>query len=195
MKPAWRPPSRSPLRSNPSPARLLLPVLALLLLAGAPAAAQEPYRFTLSLMGGLGGSVDEDQAGLGNSSFQFGAGLLTEKRIHVGLRVGSISYDDADQLGTLSAPSLSYVTLAGEYRYPEAYYESGLFFGLGAYRLEGLLDGVPLEDTTLGFNIGVSGEFDVVKFWSLLVELSGHYVFSDVAEIFATANAGVVIRF
>ena len=181
----------------------LLAAIAVFSLAAAPVSAQEPYRYTVSILGGIGGSIDESDAGLDNTGFQLGLGLLTESRTHLVLRVGSISFDETDSLSGLVDPSWSYITVAGEYRYSESYYESGMFAGLGAYRVEGtrfstvdeVTTAVNDEDTAIGLHLGVTGEFDIIKSTSILAELSVHYVFSDVAEIFATAHVGVVFHF
>lgn len=169
--------------------------------AAAPAPAQEPYTFTVSLLGGFGGSLDENDAGYGNSSLQLGLGLVTERRAHLVGRIGSIDLD-GDRLGRLFDASLDYVTVAGEYRFDEGIYESGVYAGIGGYRLEGLvaappgLPGLVAEDeTAIGLAFGATGEVRLTRIFALQAELGGHYLLSDFAEFFVQALAGVAVHF
>lgn len=177
--------------------RLLRPALiaALLLLPGA-ARAQELYTFTAGLLGGIGGSFDvEPGDDLGNTGFQLNLTMVTEPRTHVGFRLGQLSLDSEDRFGSLSEAELSYVTVAGEYRFPQGYYESGLYIGLGGYRLEGSRGGRDEQDTAVGLNLGVTGEFEVTQWLGVLVELSGHYADLDDAQFFGMGHAGLAIHF
>jgi hypothetical protein len=168
---------------------------ALLLLPGA-ARAQELYTFTASLLGGIGGSLDADPGdGLDNTGFQLNLTMVTEPRTHVGFRLGQLALDSEDRFGSLSEAELSYVTVAGEYRFPQSYYESGLYIGLGGYRLDGSRGGSDEQDTAIGLNLGVTGEFEVTPWLGVLIELSGHYADLDEAQFFALGHAGIAIHF
>ena len=117
-------------------------------LAPERAAAQEDHPLEASVLFGLGGSFDQDQSGLGNSSYQLGLSLGVARRTKVGVRVGEIDYAAGDFIASISSPTFSYVTIGGEYTFSERYYESGIYLGLGAYTLEGFLGGQPFDDST-----------------------------------------------
>jgi len=175
--------------------RRLTLLAALLLLPGA-ARAQELYTFTAGVLGGIGGSLDAEPGDdLGNTGFQLNLTMVTEPRTHVGFRLGQLSLDSEDRFGSLSEAELSYVTVAGEYRFPQNYYESGLYIGLGGYRLEGSRGGSDEQDTAIGLNLGVTGEFEVTQWLGVLIELSGHYADLDEAQFFALGHAGLAIHF
>jgi hypothetical protein len=175
--------------------RRLTLLAALLLLPGA-ARAQELYTFTAGLLGGIGGSLDADPGDdLGNTGFQLNLTMVTEPRTHVGFRLGQLSLDSEENFGSLSEAELSYVTVAGEYRFPQSYYESGLYIGLGGYRLEGNRGSQDEQDTAIGLNLGVTGEFRVTQWLGVLIELSGHYADLDEAQLFGMGHAGINIHF
>ncbi len=175
--------------------RALAAVVALALVPVA-AGAQERYNWSISLLGGLGGAFNEDTAGLSNPTFQLGVGMVSEDSVHVGLRLGEIDFDDGDFLGPIFAPTLTYATIGGEYRFTEEYYDSGVFAGLGFYGLEGE-DALRRDesDSGLGLMIGASGEFDLNRRLSFLVELALHVTFLDDADLFATGLGGLAVHF
>jgi hypothetical protein len=175
--------------------RRLTLLAALLLLPGA-ARAQEMYTFTAGLLGGIGGSLDAEPGDdLGNTGFQLNLTMVTEPRTHVGFRLGQLSLDGEERFGSLTEAELSYVTVAGEYRFPQSYYESGLYIGLGGYRLEGSRGSQDEQDTAIGLNLGVTGEFRVTQWLGVLIELSGHYADLDDAQFFAMGHGGIAIHF
>jgi hypothetical protein len=170
-------------------------LVALVLLPGA-ARAQEPYTFTAALLGGLGGSFDANPGDkLDNTGYQLNLAMVTEPRTHVGIRLGNLALDSEDRFGSLTDADLSYVTVAGEYRFAEAFYESGIYAGLGGYRLEGTSGGKNQSDTSIGLTVGVTGEFRVTRWLAVLVELSGHYVDFDEAQFFAMGHGGIAVHF
>jgi hypothetical protein len=175
--------------------RLRLILIAALLLPGA-ARAQELYTFTAGLMGGVGGSFDADPGDrLDNTGFQLSFSMVTEPRTHVGFRFGQLALDSEDRFGSLTDAELTYVTAAGEYRFPQTYSESGIYLGLGGYRLEGDRNGKDERDTGVGLVLGVTGEFKVTPWLGVLVELSGHYADLDEAQFFGMGHAGVALHF
>ena len=181
-------------------AGLALLVALFALAHAAPAHAAEPYVFSVGLLGGVGGPLDADDPDPGTSqrSFELQANLVTEPRTLLGLRLGRIEFDDADQLGTFHAPELEYVTISGEYRFYKNWYDSGIFLGLGGYRLSGNardFGGGSHEETAVGLTAGVTGEFEITQHFALLGELTGHYVDLDENNIFATAMGGFSLRF
>jgi hypothetical protein len=181
-------------------AALLLPALVL----GTPPAAsqtQEPYNFTASLLGGFAGSTDADPGdGVDNLALQAGFNLVTQPRTQLGFRLGRVDLGSGDRFGSLRDADLTYFTIAGEYRLRERFYDSGVFFGLGLYRLNGtpVLDvgsGNGGDESAAGLNLGVVGDFEVGRKFSFLLELSGHYVDFDEANVFVMALAGVGVHF
>jgi hypothetical protein len=162
------------------------------------ARAQELYTYTVGVLGGVGGSSDVDPGSdFGNHGYQFNFGLVTEPRTVLDLRVGRLGLDRKPAFGSLTDADLTYATLGGEYRFDETYYQSGVYFALGAYRLNGkrAFDGSSRDQTTLGGAIGLTGEFPINSHFGVLVELSGHYTLLNEAKIFAMAHAGVAFHF
>ena len=169
---------------------------AALLLPGA-ASAQELYNYTVGVLGGLGGSIDVDPGDdLGNAGYQLNLTMITEPRTHVGFRLGQLALDGEEFFGSLREAELSYVTVAGEYRFRQAYYDSGVYLGIGGYRLEGTGAGnEDASDTSIGLAVGVTGEFKVNRWLGVLVEISGHWADFEEAQIFAMAHGGLAIHF
>jgi hypothetical protein len=182
--------------------RLAVAAVALLLgaLATGPARAAEPYVMSFGVLGGIGGplSADEPDPGTGQRSLELQIGLVTEPRTLLELRFGRLDFGEDDQLGNFLDPQLDYVTISGEYRFYKNWYDSGIFLGLGGYRLSGIVGG-PFgkddKDTAVGVTGGVTGEFEITTHFSLLGEISGHYVDLDQSPLFAAAMAGVNLRF
>ncbi|HXT19841.1 MAG TPA: hypothetical protein VN923_03745 [Thermoanaerobaculia bacterium] len=168
--------------------------------AAAPARAAEPYVFSVSVLGGVGGPLDADEPDPGTSqqTLELQLGLVTEPRTLLQLRVGRIDFDEDDRLGDVFSPQLEYATIAGEYRFYKNWYDSGVFLGLGGYRLSGdssFVGGRSREETAVGITGGVTGEFEITQHFALLGQISGHYVDLDQSPIFATAMGGVSLRF
>ncbi|HEV8239363.1 MAG TPA: outer membrane beta-barrel protein [Thermoanaerobaculia bacterium] len=166
----------------------------------APAHAAEPYVFSVGVLGGIGGPLDADEPdpGISQRSMELELGLVTEPRTLLTLRLGRIDFADADQLGAFLSPQLEYATISGEYRFYKNWYDSGIFFGLGAYRLSGNardFGGGSDDETAVGLTAGVTGEFEITQHFALLGEITGHYVDLDENNVFATAMGGVSVRF
>ena len=158
--------------------------------------AQDHYTYTVSALGGVGGSLGEDGAGVDNPSFGLGLSLLREDRVHVSLRLMQIDFKEEDLIGNLSDASLSYVVAGGEYRSLESYFESGFFVGLGGYDLEGVDSfGITESETGVGLVVGVTGEFEVNRRFGFLVEILGHLTSLAGNSTFVTGNAGIAVHF
>ena len=169
----------------------------LLLLPGAARAQQELYTFTVAGLGGIGGSLDAEPGDdLGNTGYQLNLSVVTAERTQVGLRVGQLGLDGDEFFGTLRDADLTYLTVGGEYRFSETWYDSGVYFALGGYRLEGTaLDGGESRKDSLGLAVGITGEFKVNRWLGVLLELSGHYVDFDEAQIFGMGHGGIAVHF
>lgn len=168
----------------------------LLLLPGA-ARAQELYNFSAALLGGIGGSVDAEPGDdLSNTGYQLNLGMVTDSRTQVVARIGQLGLDADEFFGSLTEADLTYLTIGGEYRFDETWYDSGIYFALGGYRLEGIAPGgEDSRDSSLGLAIGVTGEFKVNRWLGVLLELSGHYVDFEDAQIFGMGHGGLVVHF
>lgn len=162
----------------------------------APAAAQELFTFTASALGGIGGAFDVERGdGVGNPSYQLGFSVVKEPRTLVGVRLGRVDFGN-DRFGDLFNADLTYLTVAGEYRFEESFYDSGLYLGLGGYQLQGTrLGGSSGDRTAIGLAFGVTGEFTLTRRVGILVELSGHYADLDQAKFFGLGHAGVAFHF
>ncbi|HTQ81508.1 MAG TPA: hypothetical protein VMM92_16030 [Thermoanaerobaculia bacterium] len=172
-------------------------VLGVWLALPATVEAQELYTYTVGVLGGVGGSYDVDPgSSYGNHGFQINLGLVTEPKTVLGLRVGRLSLNDKPTFGSLTNADLTFADIAGEYRFDETYYQSGVYLGLGAYRLRGKRDGLfEREQTAVGGVLGLTGEFPLNSHFGIILDLAGHYTPLDEAKIFVTGNAGVAFHF
>lgn len=157
-----------------------------------PSAAQAEDRgYTLALSLTLGGTSDaEPDPGFGNLGLQATFLMETSPRVHFGIRAGQLTLEgDRDVFDA----DLSYLTLVGEYRFTESYYESGLFLGLGFYDLAG--DAFFEDESSVGVTVGVTGDFRINDRWSVLGEIAGHGVDMDYANFFITGHVGLAYHF
>lgn len=166
--------------------------------AFAPAAsAQDYHTFTVFGGAGFGGSLDADPGdGIDHTSWQVGAAMVTEPRTMVGVRIGQIGFGGDEPLESLFDADLTYLTLGGEYKFDQTYYEAGMYLAVGGYQLEGTeAGGADRDDTSFGLALGVTGEFPITRRFGVLVEFSGHYTDLDAAQFFAMGHAGVAVHF
>jgi len=167
---------------------------------GAPLAAaeqQESYTFTLGLLGGVGGALDADpDPGLGQTSWALAAGMVTAPRTLVVVRAGRLAIEGDPAFERFAQADLEYINIAGEYRFAQPTYDFGTYLGLGYYRMNGeLLAGGESSESDLGIVLGLTGDFDITRYLSVIGEVSGHYVFLDDASIYAMANIGLAVHF
>ncbi|MBZ0111072.1 MAG: hypothetical protein K8J08_01290 [Thermoanaerobaculia bacterium] len=162
----------------------------------APAAAAEPYSYTLGILGGSGGSIDADPGiGYDNLALQMNLGFVVSPQTHLVARLGQLDLDDERGFAGLYGADLTYLSVAGEYRYSEPLYESGLFLGLGAYQLKGHVLGESIDDTALGMHFGITGDFRLNANWSFVAELSAHWADLDENKTFALGHMGLAYHF
>ncbi len=186
----------------PGPARRTLPLLALLALLALPgaAAAQDLYSWSVAALGGLGGSADvkPGSRSLDNGGWQLEGSVVTDPSVALVLRIGDLGLGGRNTLfATRFGADLSYLTLSGQYRFQESYYDSGIYLGIGGYRLGGTdaFSGAPATTTAIGGVLGFTGEFKATRRFGVLVELSGHYVDLKDAHLFGMAHAGLAFHF
>ena len=163
----------------------------------AAAEQQESYTFTLGLLAGVGGALDaEPDPGLTESSWALTAGMVTAPRTFVVVRAGRLAIEGDPAFESFASADLEYVNIAGEYRFAQPTYDFGTYIGLGYYKMDGeLLVGGNASESDLGIVIGLTGDFDITRYLSVIGEVSGHYAFFDDARIFATANLGLAVHF
>ena len=177
----------------------LLAALATLALPAA-AAAQDIFNWNLGALGGVGGSPDvkPGKRTYGNATWQIEGLALTEPRTFLGVRLGHLALGGKDTaFGSRVGADLSYVTIAGQYMFEESYYDSGVYLGLGAYRLGGndAVTGASASKTVAGGVLGLVGDFKASKRFSVVLEISGHYIDIRNAHIYAMAHGGLSFHF
>jgi hypothetical protein len=178
------------------PIRFCAPLLLLAMMIGTGTAQAQlgrpTHRYTATLLGGIGGSSSD----ITNPTLQLGWSIITDRATHFGVRVGHIGFSSKSQVGDLLGPDLTYITLAGEYRFQETFYQSGMFFGLGYYDLNGdNVIGGDDGDDGIGLTFGVNGEFDIDQRWAVVVELAGHWVDLESTDLFGSGLVGLALRF
>lgn len=183
-------------RSRPAP-RWRLGALALALMVGvlgaASAQAQATTPFSVGFQIGFGGSLDESETDLDNFGWQGVFLYEMERNTFFGTRLGQMRLGTGDA-GPLDDADLTYLTVAGEYRFPGTLGESGIYLGLGAYDLDISIPEFE-EDLALGLVLGVTGDFKINHRFSVLLELSGHYADLDAAQVFLMVHGGVAYHF
>ena len=96
---------------------------------------------------------------------------------------------------------IHYVDVAASYQFWEGDYTSGIFAGIGGYRIDP--DSVPpgLEsfrdpkETVFGFHVGLDGDLRVFSRLSIVGRITFHKLFTDTNRSLLTANAGAAFRF
>lgn len=96
---------------------------------------------------------------------------------------------------------VNYVTADASYLFGQDFYTGGVFGGIGGYeyRPEPMPPGFEIyQDPAkkyFGFNLGVDGEFRVMKPLSIVLRLTYHNISADPRRQFFNADAGLVARF
>ena len=171
-------------------------VFLLLVALAATASAQPSKSFRASAFVGLGGGLDsEPDSGVDNSSFQLGFSWLVEPGVLVGIRYGELGLDGTDFVGDRVDSDLSYLTVAGEYLFNDGYYQSGVYIGLGFYDLETSRGPFAGSDSSVGLAVGVTGDFEINRRFSVLLEFSAHYAELEPTSLFAMGHVGVGYHF
>lgn len=119
---------------------------------------------------------------------------------------GSKAGESADVGGNpITLPDLNerihYINVGASYQFWEGDYTSGIFAGIGGYRidpdsvdhnLEGFRDP---KETVFGFHAGLDGDLRVFSRLSIVGRITFHKIFSDTNRSLLTANAGAAFRF
>lgn len=159
--------------------------------------AQDDYTFTAGLLGGFGGSFDDSSdSDLDHRAVEAAIGMVTNDRTLTVVRFGQLEFDSDLSVEGLFDAELTFLTIAGEYRFRQPSYDYGVYLGLGGYELAGedLFDG-EVDDRGLGLALGFTGDFDLTRRLSVIVELSAHYAFLDRADLYGMALGGLAVHF
>ena len=96
---------------------------------------------------------------------------------------------------------INYGTLGVSYEFWEGTYTSGLFAGIGGYRIEPEAVEPAFEsfrdkrETVFGWHVGLDGGVQLTRRLSVLARLTVHKIKSAEGHSILTANAGLVYRF
>ncbi|MEP7011157.1 MAG: hypothetical protein ABJC13_12605 [Acidobacteriota bacterium] len=155
--------------------------------------AQELYTFTVGVLGGIAGSPDTQSTSFDRQSLQLNLQFETDARTQVGIRVGQVDLTgQGERLNGLFEPKLQYVTIGGEYRTRQSYYDSGIFISLGGYRLEGSGGS---SKTAAGLSAGATGEFTFNRHFGVIAEVAVHYADLDDLQYFGSGQIGLAFHF
>ena len=96
---------------------------------------------------------------------------------------------------------MDYATVGISYQFWEGDYTSGIFGGIGGYKVnpdpapEDITNFRDRNETVFGWHFGVDGDLRVISRLSIVGRLTYHYVVSESKRSLLTANAGAVFRF
>lgn len=96
---------------------------------------------------------------------------------------------------------LDYATVGVSYQFWEGDYTSGIFGGIGGYKInpdpveEDITNFRDRNETVFGWHFGVDGDVRVVSRLSIVGRITYHYVVSESKRSLLSANAGAVFRF
>jgi hypothetical protein len=96
---------------------------------------------------------------------------------------------------------MDYLTVGTAYEFWEGDYTSGIFGGIGGYKIRP--QSAPPEaasfrdpsETAFGWHIGVDGDFRIISRLSVVGRITFHNVRSETARDILSASAGLVYRF
>lgn len=96
---------------------------------------------------------------------------------------------------------IHYFDVAASYQFLEGDYTSGVFAGIGGYRVDPDSVASELEsfrdpkETVVGFHVGIDGDLRVFSRLSIVGRLTFHKLFTSTNRSLLTANAGAAFRF
>jgi len=96
---------------------------------------------------------------------------------------------------------IDYATVGISYQFWEGDYTSGIFGGIGGYKVnpdparQEITNLRDRNETVFGWHFGVDGDFRILSRLSLVGRLTYHNVRSESVRSLLTANAGAVFRF
>ena len=96
---------------------------------------------------------------------------------------------------------IDYATVGASYQFWEGYYTSGLFAGIGGYKIRpeaapaAIANFRDQRETAFGWHLGVDGSLKIVSRVAVTVRLTYHNIRATVTKPLVTANAGLSYRF
>jgi len=96
---------------------------------------------------------------------------------------------------------IDYATVGISYQFWEGDYTSGIFGGIGGYKVnpdpveQDITNFRDRNETVFGWHFGVDGDLRVISRLSIVGRITYHYVVSESKRSLLTANAGAVFRF
>ena len=96
---------------------------------------------------------------------------------------------------------IDYATIGASYLFWEGDYTSGIFGGIGGYKVnpeptsEDITDLRDFHETVFGWHIGLDGDLRVLARLSIVGRITFHKIRSESGRSLLTANAGAVYRF
>jgi hypothetical protein len=96
---------------------------------------------------------------------------------------------------------IDYATVGASYQFWEGDYTSGIFGGIGGYKVnpeptpEDIADLRDFHETVFGWHLGLDGDVRVLARLSLVGRITFHKIRSESGRSLLTANAGAVFRF
>ena len=97
---------------------------------------------------------------------------------------------------------IDYATVGVSYQFWEGDYTSGLFGGIGGYKVNpdpapsaAITNFRDRNETVFGWHVGVDGDLRVLSRLSIVGRLTFHQIYSQSRRALLTANAGAVFRF
>jgi len=97
---------------------------------------------------------------------------------------------------------IDYATVGVSYQFWEGDYTSGLFGGIGGYKVNpdpapsvAITNFRDRNETVFGWHVGVDGDLRVLSRLSIVGRLTFHEIYSESRRSLLTANAGAVFRF
>ena len=119
-----------------------------------------------------------------------------------GTNAGLIADIDGEEVALPDLKSrINYANVGVSYQFWEGDYTSGIFGGIGGYKIdpdrvapefEGFEDP---KETVFGLHVGIDGDLRVISRLSLVGRITLHKIFSDRNRLLLTANAGLGFRF
>ena len=97
---------------------------------------------------------------------------------------------------------IDYTTVGVSYQFWEGDYTSGLFGGIGGYKVNpdpapsaAITNFRDRNESVFGWHVGVDGDLRVLSRLSIVGRLTFHQIYSESRRALLTANAGAVFRF
>lgn len=96
---------------------------------------------------------------------------------------------------------IDYATIGASYQFWEGDYTSGIFGGIGGYKVnpdstsDDIADLRDFHETVFGWHVGLDGDLRVLARLSIVGRITFHKIRSETGRSLLTANAGAVFRF